>query len=261
VRFFLRFAYKGTNYHGWQIQPNAISVQETLNKVISTILRIEINLVGAGRTDTGVHAKEMFAHFNFDGEFDTKDLKYKLNSFLPKDISVYNIFAVAEEDHTRFSAVSRTYEYRVIQYKNPFMINSAYYFHRALDANKMNIAAKLLLGTHNFESFAKSGTQTKTNICTVTEAVWKQKDGELIFTVTADRFLRNMVRALTGTLLKVGVGEWNESDLQRILESKNRSDAGNSVPAHGLYLAKVKYPEGIENKFNRVFDLMDRVNE
>ena len=251
MRYFLRFAYKGTNYHGWQIQPNAISVQEVLNKALSTILRTEINLVGAGRTDTGVHAKEMFAHFNFDNNIDTLDLKYKLNSFLNRDISVYNIFAVADDDHTRFSALSRRYEYRVVNYKNPFLEESAYYFHRALDADKMNSAAKMLISKHNFECFAKSGTQTKTNICTVTEAFWKLENNELIFTITADRFLRNMVRAIVGTLLKIGVGEWNESDLKRILENKNRSDAGNSVPAKGLFLAEVKYPQNVEIKFDR----------
>ncbi len=261
MRYFLRFAYKGTNYHGWQIQPNTVTVQEIVNKAVSTLLRTPINLVGAGRTDAGVHAKEMFAHFNIDGDLNLQNLKYKLNSFLPKDIAVYHIFAVAEDDHTRFTALSRTYQYKVVSYKNPFVTEGAYYFLRALDANKMNQAAKLLFGTHNFECFAKSGTQTKTNICTVIQAHWQNVGGELIFTITADRFLRNMVRAIVGTLLKIGVGEWNENDLKRILENKNRNDAGKSVPAHGLYLARVKYPESIENKFSRNVDLIDKMNE
>ena len=252
MRYFLRLAYNGTPFHGWQIQPNAITVQEVLNKALSMILRSEINVMGAGRTDAGVHAKEMFAHFDWDAEFDVKDLTHKLNRLLDENISIYSIFKVEkEEDHTRFTAISRTYEYVISTFKNPFLADGAYLFQRTLDVSAMNAAAQVLLGKRDFSCFSKSNTQTKTNICDLTFAKWEEKNGLLVFTITADRFLRNMVRAVTGTLLKVGLGEWSILDVEKILESKTRSEAGESVPAKGLYLVEVKYPEHIENKFER----------
>ena len=252
MRYFLRLAYNGTPFHGWQIQPNAITVQEVLNKALSMILRSEINVMGAGRTDAGVHAKEMFAHFDWDAEFDGKDLTHKLNRLLDENISIYSIFKVEkEEDHTRFTAISRTYEYVISTFKNPFLADGAYLFQRKLDVSAMNAAAQVLLGKRDFSCFSKSNTQTKTNICDLTFAKWEEKNGLLVFTITADRFLRNMVRAVTGTLLKVGLGEWSILDVEKILESKTRSEAGESVPAKGLYLVEVKYPEHIENKFER----------
>ena len=252
MRYFLRLAYNGTPFHGWQIQPNAISVQEVLNKALSLILRTELSVMGAGRTDTGVHAKEMFAHFDWDSDLDCSDLTYKLNRLLDENIVIYSIFKVdKEDDHTRFTAVSRTYEYVISTFKNPFLSDGGYLFQRKLDVHAMNAAAEVLLGKKDFSCFSKSNTQTKTNICNLTFAKWEERNGLLIFTITADRFLRNMVRAATGTLLKVGIGEWSIFDVERIIESKERSEAGESVPAKGLYLVEVKYPEHIENKFER----------
>ena len=251
MRYFLRFGYNGTNFHGWQIQPNAITVQERINQALSLLLRQTINVMGAGRTDTGVHAKEMFAHFEVESELNTADLKYKLNRFLEDSIAVYDCFPVGDEDHARFSALSRKYEYRISQEKTPFLTETAYLFKRPLDLNAMNKAAERLLGTKDFSCFSKSGTQTKTNICTITQAFWKKNNEVLTFTITADRFLRNMVRAITGTLLKVGLGEWRILDVENILASKTRSEAGESVPAKGLFLVEVKYPEHIESKFER----------
>ncbi|MCT4623769.1 MAG: tRNA pseudouridine(38-40) synthase TruA [Schleiferiaceae bacterium] len=252
MRYFLRLAYNGKDYHGWQIQPNANSIQQELNKALSTLLRKEINVVGAGRTDTGVHAKEMFAHFDWEGEIETENLIYRLNRILPAGIAIYNLFQVQDDDHTRFSAVSRKYEYHLASFKDPFSLGTAYLFHRSLNVELMNAAAQLLIGRKDFECFSKTGTQVHTNICTITLAKWIKKNGRLVFTIEADRFLRNMVRAITGTLLKVGLEEWNEQDILNILESKNRSQAGESVPAHGLYLVEVKYPEHIEQNFERI---------
>jgi len=254
VRYFLRLAYNGTPFHGWQIQPNAITVQEVLNKAISLLLRKEVSVMGAGRTDTGVHAKEMFAHFDWDSELDCEDLTYKLNRLLDEHISIFSIFQVdKEDDHTRFTALSRTYEYVISTYKNPFLAEGSYLFKRKLNVKAMNAAAEMLLGKKDFSCFSKSNTQTKTNICDLTASNWQAREGLLVFTITADRFLRNMVRAITGTLLKVGLGEWTILDVENILASKERSEAGESVPAKGLYLVEVKYPEHIENKFERKY--------
>jgi tRNA pseudouridine38-40 synthase len=237
--------FDGTAYHGWQVQPNSSTVQEQINQAISTVLEEDINIVGAGRTDTGVHAKQMFAHFDSSMSFDGKDLIYKLNSFLKNDISVLRVFEVDNSAHSRFDAVSRKYEYLIHDNKNPFLINKSWCFHRKLDVDLMNEASKLLLIYTDFTSFSKLHTQTKTNNCSVKMAVWKKVNNALVFSIEADRFLRNMVRAIVGTLVAVGEKKISIEEFVEIIESKNRSKAGTSVPAHGLYLVSVKYPKTI----------------
>ena len=242
LRYFIEFAYNGKNYHGWQSQPNASSVQETLSKAISVILRSEIELMGAGRTDTGVHAKQMFAHFDTEENLETDFLVAKLNSYLPKDIVIYRIILVSEEAHARFDAVKRTYEYHIHTYKNAFENESSWYVFQKLDLEKMNKAAKMLFDFEDFQCFSKVNTDVKTYNCKIMEANWQQKGEKLIFTIAADRFLRNMVRAIVGTLVEIGSGKKALEDFKNIIESKDRTQAGTSVPAHGLYLTKVEYP-------------------
>jgi tRNA pseudouridine38-40 synthase len=241
LRYFIKLAYNGTLYHGWQYQPNASSVQETMNKAFSTILNSEINLMGAGRTDTGVHAKEMYAHFDFKTPFDIPNILHKLNSFLPKDIVVYNIFPVSAESHTRFDATKRTYEYHINTFKDAFLQEQSWYFHQKLDVVMMNKAAHLLLNHIDFQCFSKVNTDVNTFDCTIFEAHWKQENDRLIFTISANRFLRNMVRSIVGTLINIGLHKITLADFEKIIESKNRDKAGFSVPAHGLYLTKIEY--------------------
>ncbi len=241
LRYFIQLAYNGTHYHGWQYQPNASSVQETLNKAFSVVLNTEINLMGAGRTDTGVHAKEMYAHFDLDMPFDIPNLVHKLNSYLPKDIVIYAVFPVSDEAHTRFDATKRTYEYHINTFKNPFSQEQSWYFHQPLDVKLMNEAAQLLLNHTDFQCFSKVNTDVNTFDCTIFEAYWKQEKDSLIFTISANRFLRNMVRAIVGTLVNIGLHKITLADFEAIIESKNRDKAGFSVPAHGLYLTKIEY--------------------
>lgn len=241
MRYFIQLAYNGTPYHGWQYQPNASSVQETLNKAFSVVLNTEINLMGAGRTDTGVHAKEMYAHFDLDMPFDIPNLVHKLNSYLPKDIVIYAVFPVSNEAHSRFDATKRTYEYHINTFKNPFLQEQSWYFHQPLDVELMNEAAQLLLNHTDFQCFSKVNTDVNTFDCTIFEAYWKQEKDSLIFTISANRFLRNMVRAIVGTLINIGLHKITLTDFETIIESKNRDKAGFSVPAHGLYLTKIEY--------------------
>ena len=244
-RFFLEIAYDGTAYHGWQIQPNAIAVQEKLNKALFTFLREETETIGAGRTDTGVHAKQLYVHFDSTNSILIEN-PYRalqgINSLLPYDISVQRIIPVAEDAHARFDATERSYEYHLHCKKNPFLINKSWMSRDVPDIEKMNKAAQYLLGTKDFECFSKSNTQVFTNICTIKEAKWEQNGESFFFHITADRFLRNMVRAIVGTLLEIGVKGKPISYIEEVLASKNRSKAGVSVPAHGLYLTRVIYP-------------------
>jgi tRNA pseudouridine38-40 synthase len=250
-RYFIKLAYNGANYHGWQIQPNAPSVQQTINEAVSTILQQEINIVGCGRTDTGVHAKEFFAHFDLSEDISAErdDITRRLNHFLPKDISIFKIIPVDSDTHARFDAVSRSYKYIVSRRKDPFYKDFSYYVHDNLNIEKMNEAAETLFEFTDFTSFSKLHTQVKTNDCRIMQAQWEEKDHLLIFKITADRFLRNMVRAIVGTLLDVGRGKISTDDFKSIIESKNRSNAGYSVPAKGLFLTEVDYPPNI---FKRV---------
>lgn len=244
-RYFIEIAYNGSNYHGWQFQQNATSIQEEINKALSTILQTDTMVTGAGRTDTGVHAEQLYAHFDFEQLNDLETLKFKLNNFLPNDISIYSIFEVNKDAHARFSATSRTYQYRITQKKNPFHSLSAYYFPYPLNIELMNKAAAELLNYKDFSSFSKSKTDTFTNNCEIIKAEWEAENGLLVFTITANRFLRNMVRAIVGTLLEIGQEKIKTSELKEIIESKNRSNAGTSAPAQGLFLTKINYPNSI----------------
>lgn len=242
MRFFVELSYNGKQYHGWQIQPNANTVQAELNKAFSTILNQEMELVGAGRTDTGVHAKQMFAHFDFNQEIDAKKTIFQLNGFLPADIVIHHISKVKDDAHARFDAISRTYQYFITNKKNPFNPN-CYSCHKRLDVEAMNAACTFLLGKQDFTSFSKLHTQTFTNDCVISSVKLEQKDEMLVFTITADRFLRNMVRAIVGTLIKVGEGKIKVDEIKNIIAKKDRSKAGVSVPAHALFLIKIEYPK------------------
>lgn len=242
LRYFIEFAYNGKNYHGWQYQPNAASVQETLSQAVCTILRTKIELMGAGRTDTGVHAKQMFAHFDTELIFEANKLLSKLNSYLPKDIVVFKIHSVSKDAHARFDAKKRTYEYHIHTFKNAFINDQSWYLHQKLDISKMNLAAKLLLDYTDFQCFSKVHTDVATFNCNITEANFKQQNDQIIFTIAADRFLRNMVRAIVGTLIEIGNGKRELNQFSFIIESKDRNQAGASAPAHGLFLTKVEYP-------------------
>jgi tRNA pseudouridine38-40 synthase len=246
LRYFIKLAYNGTNYHGWQSQPNASSIQETLTKAVSVVLNSEVNLMGAGRTDTGVHAKEMYAHFDFEKTIDSASLVHKLNSYLPKDIVVYAIIPVHEEAHARFDATKRTYEYHINTFKNAFLQEDSWYLHQELNVDLMNQAAELLFKHTDFQCFSKVNTDVNTFDCTIFEAYWTrgtaEKENSLVFTISANRFLRNMVRAIVGTLIYVGQNKLTLNEFNSIIESKNRNEAGFSVPAHGLFLTKIEYP-------------------
>ena len=246
MRYFVRLSYFGKNFNGWQIQPNAPSVQEALNKTLSVILNHEVYLVGAGRTDTGVHAREMYAHFDFDGELPS-NLAYRWNSFVGRDIAIKEIIKVPDNAHTRFDAVSREYQYHIIVEKDPCLQDLAWFVHQQPDLVKMQQAADLLLNYTDFSSFSRSKTQTKTNNCDIMLARWEQEGSLLVFTIKADRFLRNMVRAIVGTLVEIGLGKRNPDELIKIIEAKDRKLAGESAPAHGLYLTRVEYPQTILN--------------
>ncbi|WP_340076641.1 tRNA pseudouridine(38-40) synthase TruA [Leptobacterium sp. I13] len=245
MRYFLEFSYNGKKYHGWQRQPNATTVQEVLESALSTLLRTEIILTAAGRTDAGVHAKQMVAHCDIVKPFDVNELIQRLNSFLPDTIAIHQIMPVKDQAHARFDAISRTYEYWIIQKKNPFMNGLAYYVHDFLNIEVMNEAADVLFDYSDFKCFSKSNTDVKTYLCKIMQAEWEQKQGILVFTIKADRFLRNMVRAIVGTMLEVGYGKKSKEDVKKVIESKNRSQAGVSVPAHALYLTNVDYPSDL----------------
>jgi len=242
LRFFIQLSYNGTNYHGWQFQPNATSVQETLTKALCIILnQNDIEIMGAGRTDTGVHAAQMFAHFDYPKMIDSNTVVHKLNSFLPQDIAVSHIFLVDDNAHARFDATQRTYEYKMHTAKNVFLEKLSWYYNKDLNIEAMNQCAKLLLEYTDFQCFSKVHTDVNTFNCTITEAYWKKENEHLLFTISADRFLRNMVRAIVGTLVYVGLEKISLSEFKTIIESKDRKNAGFSVPAHGLYLTKIKY--------------------
>lgn len=243
MRYFLDFSYFGKSYHGWQRQPNAISVQQVLEEACSTLLRQPITLFAAGRTDAGVHARQMYAHLDVEAVVDKEDFIFRLNAFLPDDISIQNLVEVSDEAHARFDALERTYEYLIHQKKDPFGTETAHYLKHSLDIFAMNEAASMLLTHEDFECFSKTHTDVKTYRCAIKEAFWEKEDSVLRFTITADRFLRNMVRAVVGTLLEIGTGKEPVEHMKRVLESKNRSMAGASVPAKGLYLTRIVYPK------------------
>jgi tRNA pseudouridine38-40 synthase len=245
MRFFFEITYSGTNYHGWQNQANAVGVQEVVEGALSKIFRTKIEIVGSGRTDTGVHCVQQFFHTDLDKELDEKTWLVKINSLLPKDIAIRSIRKVKDDAHARYDAVERSYQYKITQTKNPLLVGQAYYFFKEVDVSNLNKAAALLLGKQDFECFSKVKTDVNHFICTIKKAHWNQKDGLLVFTITANRFLRGMVRAIVGTLLDVGTGKITLAEFETILKSKDRKKAGMNVPPEGLYLTSVKYPKNI----------------
>lgn len=246
-RYFIELSYLGTNYHGWQAQKEKKTIQSVLNDALKTILREEIHTVGCSRTDAGVHAKQYFAHFDAKKEnLNLSKLTYSLNCLLPYDIAIHRIIKVKQDVHARFDVISRTYEYHIHTQKNPFLTNLSYYFRKGafLDIELMNKGCEVLYKYEDFTSFCKTGAQTENFLCKIIYARWSQpSDGRLLFTITADRFLRNMVRAIVGTMLLIGKGKMSIDEMKKIIESKKCGSAGVSVPACGLYLAKVEYEE------------------
>ncbi len=242
MRYFIDLSFDGTNYHGWQIQPNGMSVQERLQQALSTLLRTPIEVTGAGRTDAGVHARQMIAHFDVAQPVDAPQLAYKLNRILPRDISVQAVYEVSDDMHARFSAVSRTYHYYIHTRKDPYLRHYSCEMHYTLDFDAMNRAASMLLEYDDFASFCKTHADVKTTLCRVTRAEWvRTSDHEWYFVITANRFLRNMVRAVTGTLIDVGRGRITLDQFRRIIESRSRTDAGESMPPQALFLEKIEY--------------------
>lgn len=241
MRYFLDISYLGTQFHGWQIQPNGNTVQAEIEKALSTILKNEISILGSGRTDTGVHATQQIAHFDFVSAIETPDLVYKLNSFLPKDISINQMQLVVDEAHSRFDAKKRTYHYHLNQTKNPFKTGSSYYFNKELDIDLILEACELIKGWQNFECFSKVHTEVNNFKCEIYQIGWTQKGGEHLFVVCANRFLRGMIRAMVGTLLDVGMSKTSIPRFMEILKSGDRQKAGRAVPAHGLFLERVAY--------------------
>jgi tRNA pseudouridine38-40 synthase len=245
-RYFIQLSYDGTAYHGWQMQPNGITVQERLEKALSVVARAPISVTGAGRTDAGVHASFYVAHFDAENEnFDNEKIIHNLNSLLPHDIAVQNVYKVNPEAHARFDALSRTYKYFLVKRKDPFTRQYACKQTRIPDVVKMNEAAKKIFDYEDFTSFSKLGTDVKTNNCKVDVAQWIDQGSRYVFTIRADRFLRNMVRSIVGTLLDVGFGKLTIDDFCGIIEAKDRCAAGASVPAKGLFLVDILYPEDI----------------
>lgn len=247
-RYFLHLAYDGTAYHGWQQQPNAITVQQLIEESLSLILSRPVPITGAGRTDTGVHARDFYAHFDTDIDFSPQELSqlvYRLNRILPKDISLFSAFRVDPDVHARFSAIYRTYRYYISRKKDPFSQLYAWQYSGSLDVDAMNASADKLILHNDFTCFSKSGTDNTTNLCTIQESFLKQNGDMLVYHVKANRFLRNMVRAIMGTLMDVGKGKVDAGRFEEILRHGTRSDAGESAPAKGLFLEKVEYPEGM----------------
>lgn len=241
MRYFIELTYNGTNYHGWQSQPNATSVQQTINNALTLLLKTPIDVLGAGRTDTGVHAKQMFAHFDIETPISTTHFVHKLNSYLPKDIAIIAFHNVQDTAHARFDATKRTYQYHINTKKNVFENGTSWFFPNVLDIEKMNEATKILFQNTDFECFSKVNTDVATFNCKIMEAHWQQNGDKLVFTIAADRFLRNMVRAIVGTMINIGTRKVSLEDFKTIIENKDRSQAGFSVPAHGLYLTKIEY--------------------
>ena len=245
-RYFIELAYNGSAYHGWQRQPNAISVQQVLEEALSRLKRKNISLVGAGRTDTGVHARQMFAHFDLAEEIvNPQELVFLLNGFLKDDIAIRSIRRVQPDAHARFDATARDYEYHISTAKDPFNAPLHYYLKNSPDIELMNQAAKILLLHEDFQCFSRSNTDVKTFLCTIKNATWQQEGSSLIFFISANRFLRNMVRAIVGTLLEVGYKKREVKDIEMVIKSKDRGEAGFSAPAQGLYLSRIDYPQNI----------------
>lgn len=246
MRFFLKLAYKGTDFHGWQNQPNADSIQNQIEKALHILLKNSVEIVGCGRTDSGVHAMEYFAHFDADIKIPLAEFGYKLNAILPLSIVIQDIIPVKDNAHARFDAISRSYQYHILLYNNPFELETTWQLpHKKFDLTLMNEAAISLLKYNDFQCFSKSKTDVKNYLCLIYKAYWTAEKNRLIFHISANRFLRNMVRALVGTMLEVGEKKINLQEFEQIILSKNRSEAGFSVPAKGLFLSEIVYPDAI----------------
>lgn len=246
MRYFLEISYNGSTFHGWQSQPNAISVQETIENALKTLLKDEIKIVGAGRTDTGVHAKHMCAHFDYNNKLELSQLKINLNSLLNQEIYIKDIYRVNDEVHARFSAISREYEYYISLAKDVFSCKTSHFIQQDLNIEKMNQAISIIKDYENFEAFSKSKTDVKTYLCNIIACSLIEKENILIFRIKANRFLRNMVRAIVGTILEVGLEKIPPEEIHSIIKSKNRSKAGPSMPSHALFLTKIEYPSNIK---------------
>jgi len=248
MRYFLKLSYKGTNYHGWQLQKNANTVQAEVENALSVLAGVPVKTTGAGRTDTGVHARVFFAHFDsavgFEGEAKDKMI-YRMNSILPRDIVIHDLLQVHSNANARFDAISRSYHYYISTKKNPFYEGQVYYFYNLPDLELMNEGARIIESTSDFTSFSKTGSSSKTNHCKVFEAKWETSGDLIIFRIKADRFLRNMVRAIAGTLIEAGLNKFPLDHIYDIVKSKNRSNAGYSLPAEGLFLEQIEYPPEI----------------
>lgn len=247
LRYFIYISYKGTSYHGWQVQPNSPTVQKILDEALSVVLNEKVSTLGAGRTDTGVHALIFCAHFESTNSSLDKDNKliFRLNCYLPEDISVSSIRKVYPDANARYSAISRTYKYYISRTKDPFFNNSSWYLHGDIDISKMNEACKILLKHSDFTSFSKLHSGAKTNICRIYHALWEEQENRLVFTIRADRFLRNMVRAIVGTMIDLGSGKIGLEKFEDIILQKDRCKAGKSAPAKGLFLTEIEYPDEI----------------
>ena len=244
MRYFIELSYDGSPFVGWQRQPKGDSVQSCLEVALKTLLQKPVSVVGAGRTDAGVHARQLFAHVDLDDQVD-QNLKFRLNKLLPKEIAVNSILVVADDAHARFDATGRRYSYHITTQKDPFLEKRSYYFSKSLELELMNQAATVMLDHDDFKCFSKSRTDVKTYLCDIQQAYWEQNGSDMVFFIQANRFLRNMVRAIVGTLIEVGLKKISIDDFRSILQSRDRSKAGYSVPAHGLYLEKVYYPKHI----------------
>jgi len=247
-RYFIELAFKGTAYHGWQKQPNAVTVQDEVDRALSVVLKEQVETIGAGRTDTGVHARFFTAHFDseaYDPACKSRFI-YGVNSILPPDIAIKDVFPVAAGTHARFSALTRTYEYHIRKGKDPFETDYSWHYPQALDIVSMNQASGLLMQVEDFKSFSKYHTQTKTSICKVFNASWAEGNDTIVFTIEADRFLRNMVRAIVGTLIEVGNGKISREDFRQVILAGDRKAAAASAPAKALLLTKITYPDGFK---------------
>lgn len=241
-RYFIELSFMGSRYHGWQIQTNALTLQQVIEEALSNLLKENISITGAGRTDTGVHASYFVAHFDSESLSDASGLKKKLNRYLHRDILVYNISGTNPDAHARYDAVSRTYKYVILRKRHPFLNAHAHFFHGHLDLDAMRKATSMIMNTSDFSSFAKLHSDNKTNVCKIYKAEWVEVDNFLVFIIEADRFLRNMVRALTGTIMDVGKEKISPDDFHMIIESRNNQRASASAPATGLYLFDISYP-------------------
>ena len=244
MRYFLQFAYDGTRFHGWQLQSNALTVQQVLDEALSRILREPVSTTGSGRTDTGVHAIQQYAHFDVSAPFDTEEMCYRLNRLLPPDIAAQAAFAVADGAHARFDAIARTYEYRVSLVKDPFLRAYSFFISRKPNLDQMNRAAALLRSVEDFTTFSKTKGDTLHYRCRLYEACWRQEGGQLLFTIRANRFLRGMVRLVVGTMLDVGSGKRTVEEFEAIVAAQDRSRASGAAEATGLFLTQVDYPPG-----------------